>query len=57
MAQFKVRVYISSYVDKVVEADSPEEATQYVENLSDLWFEDNQILEHVALQEGESEVM
>ena len=56
MGKFQVRVYVSSYVDKIVEAENNDEARQYVENNSDLWFEDNQILEHVALQEGESEV-
>lgn len=56
MAKFHVRVYVSSYVDKMVEAENYNEAQQYVEDNSDLWFEDNQILEHVELQEGESEV-
>lgn len=57
MSKFKVRVYLSTFVDVEVEAENEHEATEYVEQNSDSWFAaGNQILENVALQEGETQV-
>lgn len=56
MAKFRVRVYLSSFVDVEVDAENEKEAIEAVEKDSDTWYADNQILEHVALGEGLTEV-
>lgn len=56
MAKFIVRVYLSSYVDVEVDADNAKDAIEYVEKNSDTWYTDNQILEHLELGEGLTEV-
>ena len=56
MAKFRVRVYLSSYVDVEVDAENAKEAIEAVEKDSDTWYADNQILENVALAEGLTEV-
>lgn len=53
---YNVRVYLSTYVDVTVEANSYDEAVEAVERNSDMWFSaGNQILEHIALQDGMTE--
>jgi hypothetical protein len=56
MGKFRVRVYLSSYVDVEVDADNAKEAIESVEKNSDTWYTDNQILEHLELGEGLTEV-
>lgn len=56
MAKFIVRVYLSSYVDVEVDADNAKDAIESVEKNSDTWYTDNQILEHLELGEGLTEV-
>lgn len=57
MATFKVRTYLSTFVDVEVEALTETEAIQSVENDSDLWFANSdQLKSNMVCQEGMSEV-
>ena len=57
MATFKVRTYLSTFVDVEVEALTETEAIEAVENDSDLWFANiDQLESNMVCQEGMSEV-
>lgn len=57
MAKFKVRTYLSTFVDVEVEALTETEAIEQVENDSDIWFANaEQLKNNMACQEGMSEV-
>lgn len=57
MATFKVRTYLSTFVDVEVEALTETEAIEAVENDSDLWFANSdQLKSNMVCQEGMSEV-
>lgn len=57
MATFKVRTYLSTFVDVEVDALTETEAIEEVEKNSDIWFANSDQLEsNMVCQEGMSEV-
>lgn len=57
MATFKVRTYLSTFVDVEVDALTETEAIEAVEKNSDIWFSNSDQLEsNMVCQEGMSEV-
>lgn len=57
MAKFKVRTYLSTFVDVEVDALTETEAIDAVEKNSDIWFSNSDQLEsNMVCQEGMSEV-
>lgn len=56
MPKYNVTIYFSTCCTVTVDADSEEEAVEYVEKNSDLWQGSEQINESLVLQEGQTDV-